>query len=242
MIFFYYIRCEKFKRSVYMEQNTNVILGPENPRRSKKKLFLLISILLLVLASVAAGAGYFYKQKKEEEYKKQVEKYGEDLNFLVMNMLNTGADAEGMINTYIDVWHEAIFNNKVEVGGQNYYDFDSALAAQKIEFEKSGKIEELQKSLDKTEKSIRKLNNPPKKYKEAYELAVDMYKSHKEFVEYAITPRGSYQSYSDDAQELSQEFINLYDEYNIKVPKTYIEDLEEDLEKNLKEIEKDKKE
>jgi hypothetical protein len=221
-----------------MEQNTNAILGPEKPRGSKKKLFLILSILFFVLASVAAGAGYFYQQKKKEE----VEKYGEDLNFLVMDMLNTGADAEDMINTYLNVWHDAIFNDKVEVGGQYYYDFNSALAAQKIEFEKSGKIEELQKSLDKTEKNIRKLNNPPKEYKETYELAVDMYKSHKEFVEYAITPTGSYQSYSDDAQKASQEFVNLYNEYNIKVPKTFMEDLEENLKKDFKETEEDKKE
>jgi hypothetical protein len=193
-----------------MEQNP--ILNPilEPPKKSKKKQIVIFFLSLLLVGALGWGGYYLYQQKKEKE----AEKYGEDLNFLVMNMLSTGADAEEMINTYIDVWHDAIFNDSAEVGGERYYDFDSAVAAQKSEFEQDGKIEELQKSLDKTEKELKKLKNPPEEYKEAYELAVDMYKVHREFVGYAISPTGSLQSYSDDARDLSQEYMtNITSKY-----------------------------
>ncbi|MGG3684855.1 hypothetical protein [Aeribacillus composti] len=220
------------------QQNNTTYVELEQPQKSRKKRITILLILYFVLACALGWGGYnLYQQKKEKE----AEEFGENLNFLVMNMLNTGADAEEMVNTYIDVWHDAIFNDTfgVEVGGERYYDFDSAVTAQKSEFEQDGKIEELQKSLDKTERDLKKLKNPPDEYKEAYELAVDMYKSHKEFVEYAISPSGSLQSYSDDARKLSQEFISLYDEYNIKVPKTYLDNLKEDLEKDLEKVKKE---
>ncbi|REJ23689.1 MAG: hypothetical protein C6W54_10965 [Bacillaceae bacterium] len=151
------------------QQNNTTYVELEQPQKSRKKRITILLILYFVLACALGWGGYnLYQQKKEKE----AEEFGENLNFLVMNMLNTGADAEEMVNTYIDVWHDAIFNDTfgVEVGGERYYDFDSAVTAQKSEFEQDGKIEELQKSLDKTERDLKKLKNPPDEYKEAYDL------------------------------------------------------------------------
>ena len=215
-----------------MEQSPILNSTLEPPKKSKKKQIVIFFLSLLLIAALGWGGYHLYQQKKQKE----AEEYGKKLNFLVMNMLNTGADAEKMINGYIDVWHKAIFNASVMVNGKWYSNFNGAVSALKSQFEQEGKIEELQKSLDKTENDLKKLKNPPEEYKELYELVVDMYKIHKEFIEYAITPSGSLQSYSNDAKDLSQQFINFYNEYNVKAPKTFLDDLKEELDKNLEKV------
>jgi hypothetical protein len=225
-------RLTKKRGDCIMEQNPVLSSELGAHKKNKKKFIVLLVLSFLLVAALGVGGYHFYQKKKQEE----VEEYGKKLNFLVMNMLNTGADAEKMINGYIDVWHKAIFNAGVKINGKWYSNFNGAVSALKIQFEQEGKIEKLKDSLDKTEEELKELKNPPEEYKELYELAVDMYKAHKEFIEYAIDPSGSLQSYSSDARSLSQQFVNLYNEYNIKAPKTFLDDLEEKLEEDLEKV------
>ena len=63
---------------------------------------------------------------------------------------------------------------------------------------------------------MKTLNNPPEKYKDSYQLALDMYLAWDEIISLAISPSGSYTSYSQQTEGLISKFVSKYKEFNIK--------------------------
>ncbi|MBU8772153.1 hypothetical protein [Cytobacillus oceanisediminis] len=190
------------------------------PKKRKGRIFLFI-LLALVLAG-GTFTWYSIQEYKKGEAAKTAAKAEADyklaLELATIQYIGLAASAEGMSNTYTDVWHTAIFDDSVTINDKKYYDFNSALEAQRQAFNKSGELKVIEDQTTELEKTIKGMANPPEKYKEVYQLLVDGYPIVKRFADQASSPSGSYDSYSDEIAELDAEVLKHYDKLKIYLP------------------------
>lgn len=168
-------------------------------------------------------------------------KYENDLRNVVDLMLTQSTKAEKMINTYSKVWNTSIKMTISDERMANILNIDTdevrkyfksdnhgyiafkgnfqiALNKTYNYFEETGKNGELNSKRDEITHLIRKLNNPPQEYKDAYNVAFEMYSEYENFISLALSPSGSLVTYNQKANELSSKIVTKLKEFEVKLP------------------------
>ena len=65
---------------------------------------------------------------------------------------------------------------------------------------------------------MKSLNSPPEKHKETYEVVISLYLDYEKLVDYALSPSGSYNSYTKETQSLISDFLRKYEELKVRIP------------------------
>jgi hypothetical protein len=190
---------------------------------SNKKLTIMLTILFLAALSIT---GYLYhshlqEQERQAKIEAQIKKeklYLANVQKVTDQMITTGELAEGMIDAYSDVWHEAIYEEYVEIAGEVAFDFDEALYLQQNVFTTDGSESELKNGINKVQNQMKSLNNPPKKHKELYNLTVNLYTQFNKITDNALEPTGSYNSFTEQTNQDIDSFITVFHELKIKLP------------------------
>lgn len=170
-----------------------------------------LKIVLALLAIILAiGGFFFYKIEKERDYQLT---YTET----VYMMLDSCAEAETTLNETLNVWHHSIFqvkdtetNKYTMKNGVFYDDFNDALAKYYEGYTFKNHYSKIQNSYDTINENILKLQNPPSKFSAAFTALMNYYQTYTEFINLAISPNGSYNSVSDDFNEIDTRTINLF--------------------------------
>ena len=206
-----------------MDQEVNVsdVNENEKPKIIKKKklskkwiIILSIIAVVVVIAGVAIGV-IAHKHAVEQEY-------AENLNMFASEVLYGSQDAETQCNLVMSVWHDAIFSDtsnddtKKFVSGAK--DFNDALSKLYADEDFQATVDDLNSNKDSVDALMKKLKEPPEKYKDCYNAAVELYSKYSSFVNQAIDPSGSYNSYSEEVHSLDGDVADLYSKLNTLLP------------------------
>ncbi|MFR3685198.1 MAG: hypothetical protein ACLTXM_09205 [Enterococcus sp.] len=151
--------------------------------------------------------------KSEEEYTKELSDFTKEVATLAVRSEEVGSE-------FVDVWHEAIFEDYVFVDETMYTDFNDALAAQNDFFETEGNfstIENQEKKVKESYKAIKE--NKVASMNDEFDSVKEFYLKTIEFKDLCINPTGSYDSYSesyrDKQAEVSAKISSLTAELDI---------------------------
>ena len=203
------------------EMNSNSVIGGNiNTNASKKslskKMIIILSIIavLVIAASVTIGI-IVHKNNLEQEYAK-------NLNMFTTEVLYGAQDSESQCNLVMSVWHDAIWNDTSDEETKKYVvgakDFNDALTKLYADKDFQSKTSDINSNKDTVDSLMEKLKNPPEKYKDCYNVAVELYSKYNSFVNMAVDPSGSYNSYSENVQDLDSEVADLYSKLNTMLP------------------------
>ncbi|WP_028401049.1 hypothetical protein [Ectobacillus panaciterrae] len=190
-----------------MEINTQEEVKKRTLFTNKRNIFILIGLLLFIVIVVSVVSINNAKHEKEE--------YSKQMNSAVTTMLESGTKAEKIGNQYAEAWSKAISGVYV-LNGERYSDFNNAISA--VSKYNKSYISEIWVSEEEVDATMKKLQNPPKEFEDAYNELTELYKVYKKYVDLCTTPKGSLITYNSTRNELSSDFVSLKDSVELKIP------------------------
>ncbi|WP_147296312.1 hypothetical protein [Halobacillus trueperi] len=201
-----------------------------------KKVLILLGLILLF------GCGAEDTSGAKEEVLTEAE-YGEKLKQISSDIINSGATAEEMLNTYSQLWSTAIereitkedLQTVIDISVsdmEKYYsydfydplpvaakgDFNSVIIGTQNFYNGNGKVEELLSASSHIESNLKELNDPPEKFQKVYDETIELYGSYKEFVSLAESPTGSLLEFNKKFSKLSTEIVSSVDKIEVMMP------------------------
>jgi tetratricopeptide (TPR) repeat protein len=168
-------------------------------------------------------------------------KYASSMTSVISEITEQAIIAEEMVNAYSGVW-DAVYTitlekssfaaslgvdvSEVEKYAELDYhgyvafkgNFEDAIENAHNVYEGTGKNKELKIERDKISLRMKKFQNPPKGYKQAYESIVEVYSLYEKYIAFVLSPSGSLMSYNHKANELSSELVLEIKKLQIKIP------------------------
>lgn len=185
------------------------VTGVRIEKKSKNKIILgLICFLTLVI--VSSSVFLFYKVQSEK-------KYEAELNSTTQMILENASKCEDLSNQVEETWRNAIYDTYDDYNF-GYLDFDSALSNMFEDEDVKKAVEDINKTDESISLKISKLKNPPSKYKDLNEEILNFYTSYQRLKSQAVSPSGSYTSYSEDTTKKIDECSVKYTKINAKLP------------------------
>lgn len=184
----------------------------------KIKIIIGIAIAVLILGGVTIfGVTQYQKKKAAKEYAESVKTYSDNLELATVTMLKGAGDAEDCGNLIKKVWYNAIYKEKddetdkyTRPDGYFVSDFNDALGNLFVDSSFSSKIDSIDKNQDTVNSLMKKLKNPPKEYKDAYDALSDFYDAYLALTGCATDPSGSLQTYSSTFNDADTDTLNSY--------------------------------
>ncbi|MEX3715422.1 hypothetical protein ABFV99_23910 [Cytobacillus horneckiae] len=182
------------------------------------------SLVLIILFSLFALVGC--NSKKTMEYRS-------DLQNVTDKMLENASEVEEMLNKYSTVWSYSIESRgaiavedmatitgleqdvilehfEINSIGNIPNDFSKNIHSLNSYFSETGDLEKLENASEEIKSKIKDLNNPPENYEKVYDEVLDMFTYTEEYIEMAINPDGSLQSFNESNNTLSAEILSKY--------------------------------
>ena len=186
-----------------------------------KKLIYFTSAFLVIIAVIVAGITMSNKNKAELSRKE----YISNLTNARTTMLAGGADAESICNLTKSVWYNTIYEKKdsetdkyTMTRSKFNEDFNTSLSALYSDSTIEYKIDLIRENQDKVSDIMTLLNNPPDDLSAAYDTVQEMYDIYLKFTKLAISPSGSFKTYSENFSEYDTDFIACYDKLGNQIP------------------------
>lgn len=175
---------------------------------------LLRVIVILVGIGIFVGAVYWAYQYRVEQV------YLSELDSISQEMVMTLAEAEKMTSLTAKVWNNAIFKRRDEetdayVYNYGYQDFNTALSLLAEDTLRQ------QLNIATSKQSIQARMNAlvvPDKYKDLHNEFIDVHVIFLRYVDLAINPSGSYNSYSEAIGTTSERFVEAFRKFKQKLP------------------------
>lgn len=196
------------------------VTGVKVSEKSKKLIIIGIVVVIATAIIVAAGVQIHKKNaatKAAAQAKKQSEQYDTNLNNTAYAMLSGASDAETCGNLIKNVWYNAIYeesDNKTDKytkpNGYFVSDFNDALNNLSSDSSFKSKISDISNNQETVNSMMKKLKNPPKEYKDAYESISKMYDAYLSLTNLVTDPSGNYQTYSQNFNNADSETLNCY--------------------------------
>lgn len=191
----------------------------EKPRKKSNKFVvpIILGFFLLVIGVVAFNSYQNVQEREAAEKRKIAEKeYKDRLDVAYQLMVTSGANMEDIINGYTDVWHSAIWDDGATIDGQRYTDFNEALAAKLESYTTNGDLDTLDSMMSTLNKTMDRLKNPPNKYEDEYEAALNAYAAVKDMNNF-VEPTGSYDTYSSGASQQDNEMSSELNNFEVRI-------------------------
>lgn len=176
--------------------------------KKKYKITIAIAVILIVLIGGLLGINTIMK---EAEYVQNMED--------MANLMITGAvDAETAGNLIHNVWSNAIWEERDEEtdkytreNDRFVDDFNDALNNLFVDEEFSNGISKIQENQTQVTELMRKLKNPPTKYKESYDALKTCYEDYLKMTRMVISPTGSLQTFTEDFNAIETKLVESFD-------------------------------
>lgn len=190
-----------------------------NKEKPKKIIAALVGIV--VIASIIFMC---YSSSKQNQYSK-------DFNAVLEGMFASGSEAEDLIKLTSNVWHNAIYEERDSKTDKytyytygsgslafNFYDFNTALQNLYADEDTKTTITNIKSSQENVASLMKKLKNPPDKYKASYETLIEMYNAYQGITNLAINPKGNLQTFQNNANEKIDNFVGSYEKLQTQLP------------------------
>jgi predicted outer membrane protein len=190
----------------------------------RKHIFIILSLILLL-----AACG-----NKDEEYKADTQGVADEI-------LENSAKVENILNEYSSIWKFSIENSSaipvdemaahtgfsqeevkevflINAAGNVPNDFSTNVHYLKMHYEGNGEIDEITKKSDDIKKRVSDLNDHPKGYDKAYEEILDMFDLSEKYIEMALNPSGSLQSFNEEKNKISSDILSKHKRIEVVMP------------------------
>lgn len=181
---------------------------------NKKKLIIAISAAVVAITVIIGGIF----ATKNITAKKETKEYYKNMSLATATMLSGASQAESTAGLIHDVWRNAIYQERDDktdkyTRPRGYFvdDFNDALNELWEDSNFNRDVIYIENNQDSVKELMKKLQNPPKEYVEAYDALKEFYNSYLEFTNLAVEPTGSLNSYTESYNELDSETLNNYD-------------------------------
>lgn len=201
-------------------------------KRNKTTMIIIIitSVIAVIVGAILGGIKYReYKEKLvQEEIKRQKqieETYYTNLLYAIAEMLEGASESENAGNLIKKVWYNTIYE-KDDSETNNYtknsygtfnYDFNDSLERLYSDSEFQSTIYSIEENQDRVKTVMKELKNPPQEYEEAYETIKGFYDAYLEFTNLILNPNGSYQTFTNNFNEMDSEVVKYYNSMEIYI-------------------------
>ncbi len=180
-----------------------------------KKYFIILFIIFVGLVGVCiAGISSKNEQISNEYY--------ENLESATSAMIFGAAKAQAAGNLIKSVWYNTIYEEHDSAtdryacpGGYFNDDFNDSLSRLFADDDFLDTITIIKDNQDVVADRMKKLQNPPEEYIEAYEMINELYSAYLELTSLAINPTGSLQSYSSDFNDADSDVAKCYEKMKV---------------------------
>ena len=181
-----------------------------NLKKSAKKI-LIVSILIIVALIICLII-------KNNESKKIIADYSNNLESATTMMLYGASEAESAGNLIKSVWYNTIYeewdsttDKYTRSKGHGFNsDFNDSLDALFSDSDFLSKISDIKSNQETVANLMKKLQNPPEEYEEAYQAIKEFYDAYLDLTTLAISPSGHLQTYSNNFNDADTETLNCY--------------------------------
>lgn len=199
-------------------------------KKSSKKKYLIFGIVAVLLVCIVGGMWIkasnrkklLEQQNAEVQNIKEYNKNVSYLNKIYSSSLSGASDAEEVCVLVVNVWHDAIYGNTTNDETSKYVigasDFNEALNKVYEDDDIKKKLSSISDDQDNLEEYISKLESVPAELEKAYDAAIDVNTAFKALSDMALSPTGSYNSYSADENEKVNAFMTAYNTLESVIP------------------------
>ena len=181
--------------------------GVEKKKKKSKVVPIVIAAVLAIAVAVGAFVSNTMGAKKAEEAKKE---YIQNVKAFLALSLTAGANLEDISDTVQRYWHEHIYDDK------HGSSIDSAILYALID--KSEEINQAEEYDGQMKALYSNIKNVPNglaeedadEIEELRDAAKDLYNIYTDFYSLATDPSGSYNTYSEDNNDTTDEFLSCY--------------------------------
>ena len=176
----------------------------------KKKWFWISAICFVFLMSVIL---LVYNNTRTKNY-------NIDICTAVDEIIAVSADAENIGNQICSVWNNAIWDKNNENTAKytsTAKDFNEALSNLFADEEFIGKITAIRNKQSEIDTYLGKLKNPPDKFEGAYDEFKELYYAYADYVDFVISCKGSYNTYTEDLLKKSSVLMENYREIKVEL-------------------------
>lgn len=167
--------------------------------------------------------------------------YGEDLQTVADEMLDNATKTEAILDQYAAVWDHSIKSKGaipivemtaltgfeqdvveeyfvINAAGNIPEDFSTNIHSLNAYYEGTGELEEIRNASNNIKNKMAELNDPPDEYEKAYDEVLDMYNFTEEYIEMALNPSGSLQSFNETKNQLASDIVGVYKRIEVIMP------------------------
>ena len=167
--------------------------------------------------------------------------YRSDLQSVADKMLENGATVETLLYQYSKVWSYSIeskgaipvqemmaltgfsedtVRDHFEINGAGNItdDFSTNIHSLNLYYVSIGSLEEIEEASKDIKSKITELNEPPEGYEKVYGEILDMYTYSEEYIEMALNPNGSLQSFNQNKNQLSSDILSKHKRIEATMP------------------------
>lgn len=165
------------------------------------------------------------------------EEYEESLVEAQDNTMSVSTDSEKILDVYNELWYGSIQNDismntfyiaelldVSEDDIENYFNVnndrvtdgynDVVLGLEEFYLDR-GDSDDVEEAISGVKSDVKDLNEPPDGYDEAFDKLLEMYSLSEEMADLAISPTGSYDSFSEKYAQLKDDIIKLNKEIDV---------------------------
>jgi len=191
----------------------------------RKRLLILLFITLLTLLGC---------NDKTDEYREELLNVADDI-------LSNSAEVENILEQYSRIWNFTIKSNgailvedmmsemnldrndiekhfTINAAGNIPDDFSLNIFSLQDHLRDVGKIALIEETSRIIRDSVSELNNPPSGFDNAFNELLDLYDVSEEYLEMALNPTGSLQSFNENKNRLSSDILSKYKRIEVLVP------------------------
>lgn len=202
----------------FLDQNLKALSQNRQSNTLIKPLFIAV-----LLALIAGGIGYavIFRMKAAAKRQQQVElakqqaendaQYYKTMALAHDLMLLAMSECVEVCSGYSKRWLYSI-----ESDYDNGLEYE--LLDKKQEYEKSGKIKEIDGRKESVDMLMSRLSSPSDKFKQAHQAIVDMYSCYAAIYDLASSPSGSYNSYNNNVNTLQSDFAKHMNKFKAFIP------------------------
>ncbi len=191
----------------------NSTVEQKKQRKIHKGIIISIAVIALIAACVF-GFGIFQKTKETDYYS--------NMETVSYTILDGAVKAEHAGNLIRNVWFNAIYEVRdtetdkyTMEGGEFVADFNDAISNLFADENFVDSISEIELNQSEVTGLMKKLNNPPQKYEDAYTVLKTFYDNYIKLTNLIINPTGSLQTFSNDFDAYDTAVADSFEEMKL---------------------------
>ena len=150
----------------------------------------------------------------------RTENYNIEICTAVDEIMAVSAETENVGNQICSVWNNAIFDKDNENTAKytsGTKDFNEALSNLFADEEFIGKITAIRDKQSEIDIYLGKLKNPPEKFEDAYDEFKELYYAYSDYVDFVLSCKGSYNTYTENISQKSSTLMDSYREIKVEL-------------------------